>query len=78
MAKDLHRCFILISNGDEKTTAATFLHFNSPSTPSPYIHAHTLLLNSAEAVVGMLLTMAGITLCVISSVSDAGPRDVTH
>lgn len=69
---------ILISNGNGNATAATFLHLDSPSTSSPYIHTHTPLLDSAEAVVGMLLTMAGITLCVISSVGDAGPRDVTH
>lgn len=49
----------------------------SPPIPSN-IHPHTTLLDSAEAVAGMLLTMAGITLCVISSVDDAGPGDVTH
>lgn len=27
---------------------------------------------SAEAVVGMFLTMAGITLCIISSIDDTG------
>lgn len=59
----------------EKATAAPFLHSDSPFTPSP--HTHTLL-DSAEAVAGMLLTMAGITLCVISSIGDTGPRDVTH
>lgn len=32
----------------------------------------------SQAVAGMLLTMAGIILCVISSVDDAGPGDVTH
>lgn len=48
------------------------------SLPSlSYIQHHTLL-DSAEAVAGMFLTMAGITLCVISSVDDAGPGDVTH
>lgn len=49
----------------------------SPPIPSNF-HPHTPLLDSAEAVAGMLLTMAGITLCVISSVDDAGPGDVTH
>lgn len=66
--------FILISNTDAKASAATSLHL----TPSPPIHTHAPLLDPAEAVAGMLLTMAGITLCVISSIGDDGPREVTH
>lgn len=69
--------FILISNADGKATAAALLHLDFPPPIPAYIHPHTPLLDSAEAVAGMLLTMAGITLCVISSV-DAGPGDVTH
>lgn len=46
------------------------------SPPTPFLLTSTP--DSAEAVAGMLLTMAGITLCVISSVDDAGPGDVTH
>lgn len=77
MTKSLHECFMSISNTDGKPLPQLCsIWFTSPLLllhPSPLP-----LLDSAEAVAGMLLTMAGITLCVISSVDDAGPRDVTH
>lgn len=39
--------------------------FSSPPFPSI----------AAEAVVGMVLTMVGITLCVISSIDEQDPRE---
>lgn len=46
---------------------------------SPFFSLEKLILflssqTAAEAVVGMFLTMAGITLCVISSIDEQDPR----
>ncbi len=51
-----------------------FSNFGSLSYPPP----HTSL--SAEAVAGMFLTMAGVTLCVLSSIDDkdSGTQNMTQ